>query len=150
VFVAFYGCDKIAEKNNLKEKRFILAHSFKVHIPWPHCSELWWGKNIMVRNMWWSKQEGGNRAGDKMSPSRACPQCSTASNWVPPRQTPPPPNSPFNYELINELIHRWDQRPHDSFTSKKPHLWTVLLETKPSTQDRSSMQKAMSKPNMDT
>jgi hypothetical protein len=31
---AIHGCDKITEKINIKEERFILAHSFRGFHPW--------------------------------------------------------------------------------------------------------------------
>jgi hypothetical protein len=35
VLVAFFTVNQISEKNNLKEERFILAHSFRGFSSWP-------------------------------------------------------------------------------------------------------------------
>jgi hypothetical protein len=34
VFFSFHPCDKIPEKNNVREKSFLLAHGFRSFSPW--------------------------------------------------------------------------------------------------------------------
>lgn len=98
-----------------------------------NCYEPVMRENIMAERPWWgraaqlmvARKEREEKKDRKILETRYTLSGNVPSDLLPVSmayflQYPPPPNSSLNCESIHELIHQWDESPHDSITPHEP------------------------------